>query len=151
MSALRSSYSSVWESVRVYTTDVLWEISGVKVRQRERDGRERIWGKAKCGSLCRSLSSRTTLLRVWRSTFFLLPTPGQRRDVLCKGLNFATQGTLGVRLSELRREFVNGGGDSGDAYAASCLRRRGRCFRSKLHCHIQTSAFFPTVQWQEMI
>lgn len=51
--------------------------------------------------------------------FFLVPTLDQRRDVLWKGLNFATLGSLGVGVSELYREFVNGGGHSGDGYASS--------------------------------
>lgn len=44
VSALRTFYSSVWESVRVYTTGGLWEIRGVKVREWERRERENLGG-----------------------------------------------------------------------------------------------------------
>lgn len=123
-------------------------------KEREGDGGERILGKAEYRSLCLSLSSRSRLLRVCLSTSPPPPTPpiptlDQRRDVLWKGLNFATPGSLGVRASELLREFVNGGGRLGDDYASRRVTRRGRCFRRKLYCHSQTSVLFPTVQWRE--
>lgn len=150
VSGLRSFYSSVWESVRVYTTDGLWEIRGVKVRERERE-RERIWGKPRYRSLCLSLSCRTSLLRVCLN--FLTGCNSQSAEgcslegaELCHPGKFRSR-----RVSVLHPEFVNGGGRLGDDYASSWVTRRGRCFKRKLHCHIQTSVLFPSVLWQEIV
>lgn len=150
VSALRSFYSAVWESVRVYTTDVLWEIRGVKVRQRERRERENFGETEVQLALPLTLQPHQSVARLTQLFFWFLSL-AQRRDVLWKGLNFATLGSLGVGVSELHPEFVNGGRRAGDGYASSWVTRRGRCFRRKLHCHIQTSVLFPTVQWQEMV
>lgn len=68
--------------------------------EREGEGRESILGKPRSSSLCLSLSRRTGLLRISLSTFFffcLVPTLDQRRDVLWKGLNFATFGKFRSR------------------------------------------------------
>lgn len=149
VSALRSFYSSVWESVRVYTTDGLWEIRGVKERERETGERE-FWGNR---SAARSASHSPTAPVCCASDSQLFFPGSNSRSAegcslegaeLCHPGKFRSRcvGTL-PRVCEWWRTF-------GRRLRIE-LTRRGRCFRRKLHCHIQTSVLFPTVQWQEIV